>query len=89
MRTALFLCLILALAVGCGGAPERTIVEASAPTPLSVEEWKTLPVQEKYDPATFERIPLADPKLKSPAAWTKFETDVIQPEFKKDHPPAN
>ena len=70
--------------LGCGG----DVVDESngPPPPLTVEAWKELPIQEKYDAATFERLKDADPKLKSPREWDKFMRGVVVPERKVDIP---
>jgi hypothetical protein len=78
-------CLIAALLTGCGKElpPPQPL---GPPTPLSLAEWKKLPVELKYDEATFERLKLADPKLKSPEAWHEFMVKVVVPERKIDIP---
>jgi hypothetical protein len=73
---------LLGGALGCGG--EEPV--ADPPTPLTVAQWKTLPPEEKYDPATFERLKDADPKLRSPAGWEKFMVEVVVPERTRDIP---
>lgn len=54
--------------------------------PLTVETWRTLPVSEKYDESSFQRLKENDPKLKSDRAWDKFMREVVIPERKKDIP---
>lgn len=72
---------------GCGGSvPQQTPRDLPPRAPLSVEEWKQLPVSEKYDAASFERLRLHDPRLKSERAWDKFMAEVVVPERKKDIP---
>lgn len=75
---------LLTLATGCQKS-QPTIVEPSAPSALSVEEWHQLPVEEKYDPSSFERLRL-NPQLKSEAAWQKFFKGTVVVERKKDIP---
>ncbi len=72
------------LILGCGGE----VVEENdgPPPPLTVEAWREMPIQEKYDGATFERFKDADPKLKSPREWDKFMREVIIPERNIDIP---
>jgi hypothetical protein len=73
--------LILGGAWGCGGADP---VPDGPPSPLTIQEWSTLPVEEKYEPETFERLKDGDTKLKSPAAWDRFMAEVVVPERNKD-----
>ena len=81
-RIAGVVCL-LALA-GCGDNGPPTL--PPAPTPLNVQEWKSLEIQVKYDEATFDRLKLNDPKLKSDREWHRFMREVVVPERKKDIP---
>lgn len=76
---------VAGLLVGCGGemTPPTT---PPAPTPLSVAEWRELPVGEKYDEATFDRLKLQDPKLKEDRNWARFMAETVVPERKKDLP---
>ncbi|WP_166831673.1 hypothetical protein [Thalassoroseus pseudoceratinae] len=84
IRLASILLSGVALIVGCGGeAVEQT---DGPPPPLTIEAWKELPIQEKYDGATFERLKDADPKLKSERAWHKFMREVVIPERNIDIP---
>jgi hypothetical protein len=73
---------LVAAVAGCGSTP------ATAPgkTPLTVEQWKTLPVQAKYEVETLERLKLGDPKLQDQRAWDKFTREVLLPAKKKDRP---
>jgi hypothetical protein len=68
--------LLLAVISGCG--PTATM---SNPTemPLTVEAWKELPMQVKFEVETFERLKLGNPKLQDPKAWEKFTREVILP----------
>lgn len=76
---------VVAFAVGCGREPNQPR-ELQSPTPLSVTEWKQLPVEEKYQPESFERLKLHDPKLRSDRVWHNFMVKVVVPERKKDIP---
>ncbi len=70
--------------LGCGGGD---VAENDGPPPqLTVEAWRELPIEEKYDEATFDRLKDADPQLKSPRAWDKFMREVVVPERKIDIP---
>ncbi|MES2790833.1 MAG: hypothetical protein V4719_14570 [Planctomycetota bacterium] len=68
---------------GCGTPKPAPLSPAE---PLTVEEWRDLEPAEKYDPATFDRLKLNDPKLQSEPAWDKFMRDVVLPERKLDIP---
>lgn len=82
---AIALCICLLSCAGCGRTqgPPQPIAPL---TPLSLAEWKKLPIDVKYDEATFERLKLADPKLQSEAAWNDFMMKVVIPERKVDIP---
>lgn len=84
LLTFAFLAAVILMA-GCGRTqpPPQPL---APPTPLSVEEWKKLPVDIKYDEATFERLKLADQKLQTEAGWNDFMMKVIIPERKIDIP---
>jgi hypothetical protein len=70
---------------GCSNepAPPQSLTELP---PLTLEQWKVLPVEEKYDAGTFERLREADRNLRSDRAWQKFMKDVVIPERKNDIP---
>lgn len=74
--------LIAALAIGCGGKSDAA---KTVPTsPLTVAEWKTMPVEEKYVPETIERLKKADPNLETPEGWDAFNRSTLLPARKKD-----
>jgi hypothetical protein len=75
----------LSLLTGCGRT-QQAPQPIQPPTALTVAEWKTLPVDLKYDEATFDRLKLADPKLQTEAGWNEFMLKVIVPERKIDIP---
>ena len=77
--------LITVAALGCGNEATPPLPMPELPT-LTVEQWKALPVEEKYDEATFERLREADKSIRSDRAWQKFMKDVIVPERKIDIP---
>lgn len=56
------------------------------PTVLTLEEWKKLPIPEKYDEGTFDRLRMQDPKLQDDRAWHDYMAREIIPERKKDIP---
>ena len=91
MRTIRACLACLALAIGCGltgcsDAPQQTVIDLPPVQPLTVDEWKTMPVDTKYENDTFERLKLNDPKLNDEAAWNAFMRSVIVPERKQDIP---
>ena len=77
--------MLISLALGCGGSAALP-APPTTPTPLSLAEWKQLPIEEKYDGATFERLKLGDPRLQNDRAWNAFMRKEIVPERKKDIP---
>jgi hypothetical protein len=77
---------LLSTVAGCG-SPEREIVAPQPLTPLTRDEWHAMKdLGLKYDPVSFERMQLGDPKLRSDSAWNRFFQEVVIPEQKKDFP---
>lgn len=67
---------------GCGEKPS-----GSAPAaPLTVAEWKTMPVDQKYAPESLERLKTGDPTLQTAEGWEAFQKTVVVPARKKDFP---
>jgi hypothetical protein len=81
MRTCLMV-LTLALA-GCGGGGAAA---TGADVPLTVADWKALPVESKYSAETLERLKKGDPNLATADGWETFQKTVIAPSRKKDFP---
>jgi len=81
MRTAT---LILALAAaGCGGGGTA---DTPPVAPLTVADWKNLPVEQKYQPEALERLKKGDPNLDTAEGWEAFQKTVVGPARKKDFP---
>jgi len=78
------LILISAMAAGCAG--NSGAAKTGPASPLTVAEWKTLPVDEKYEPATIERLKKADPNLETPEGWDAFNRSTLLPARKMDFP---
>ena len=82
MRLILMMVLVFGL-VGCGVKSDS----AKTPqTPLTVAEWKLLPVDQKYEPDTIERLKQGDPALETPEGWDAFNRATLLPSRKKDFP---
>jgi hypothetical protein len=71
--------------VGCGGGAAN-LGPPPPTTPLTIAEWQTLDVEQKYWPETFERLRQGDPQLQDERAWNKFFAEVIVPARKVDIP---
>jgi hypothetical protein len=69
--------------VGCGGQQPTPPPEE---IPLTVEEWKKLPTQAKFEIETFERLKRGDPKLMDQRTWDKLYREVILPSKRKEMP---
>ncbi len=70
--------------VGCGRAPTKDL----ANEPLTVEDWKDMPVESKYEIGTFERLKLGEPKLQDDREWQLFARNVMLPAKKRELPSA-
>lgn len=82
--TSLFGFVMLSLMiVGCGGNGSAATEEAG---PLTLERWRTLPPEVKYDEATFEELRARDPKLQTSAGWDEFMRTTVIPERERDIP---
>ncbi len=75
--------LLLALALGLSGCAAQP---SDAPAPLTVAEWKALPVETKYSPETLERLKEGNPTLQTPEGWTAFSRTTLAEARKKDSP---
>lgn len=69
---------------GCGG--ETKAPPPPEQVPLTADEWKALPPDQKYTIDTFERLKAGDSKLYDPVRWEAFHKSVILPARKKDFP---
>ena len=69
--------------VGCGVKSDK---HKAPQTPLTVAEWKLLPVEQKYDPDTIERLKQGDPTLETPEGWEAFNRTTLLQSRKKDFP---
>jgi hypothetical protein len=82
MKLAIALLLLAAVGLaGCGGRP---VGPSSAP--LSVAEWKAMPVGQKYTADTLERLKAGDPKLGTPEGWEAFSRTTLREARKNDFP---
>ena len=77
-------CLIGAVLIGCGGQPPA--MTPIAPSSLSLDQWRQLPVQQKYAPETLQVLRSSDPKLADERAWARTMQEVVAPERVKDLP---
>jgi hypothetical protein len=82
-QKSLFLLLVLMTVIGCG---KTDPVPSAEEKPLTLEQWKTLPVQEKYEVDTFERLKQGEPKFREQREWDKFARDTLMPAKKRDFP---
>jgi len=82
---AVLLLTLAALLAGCSKTPPPP-APLPPPTALTLEEWRALPIQEKYDGATFERLRMNNPQLQNEQNWKAYERQYILPERQKDIP---
>lgn len=71
-------------AIGCAG--NVTPPQPSSQPPLTIEQWKNLPVEEKYDEAILQSLRDAAPNLRADRNWQRFLREVVLPERKRDIP---
>lgn len=71
---------VMVAAVGCGGSKPIP----TAPKPLTVAEWKTLPATEKYTADSLERLKAGDPALQTPEGWDRFAKTDLAAARRKD-----
>ncbi|MDG1872469.1 MAG: hypothetical protein P8J27_01060 [Mariniblastus sp.] len=76
--------LLPCLLVGCGNVTTDSVNKQDQP--LTIQEWKQLDVAEKYEPETFDRLKLNDPKLSQDKHWDQLMRRVVVPERRKDIP---
>lgn len=75
--------LALGAFAGCGPSASPPPPEE---VPLTVEQWKAMPPDQKYQIETFERLKAGNPKFQNQKEWDKFTREVILPAKKKDVP---
>lgn len=73
--------LVVFAGLGCGG---YTPSESETQLKLTVEEWRSLPVERKYDEETLDDLRARNPDLKSEKGWKRFTDEVLEPERAQD-----
>jgi len=82
--TSLVLSLIAGVTLaGCG---ETSVEVSPPPKPLTVNEWKTMPLDKKYAGETLEQLKMGDPSLDTAEGWEKFQRTVVIPARRRDFP---
>jgi hypothetical protein len=71
---------MLVAAVGCDKPVE------DEPPPVTIAEWKSMPVGQKYSREMLERLKKGDPKLQTPEGWESFAKTTLAATRKKDFP---
>lgn len=74
--------MVLIGVMACSQKSETTLSQGE-PEVMTLEVWKSLPAQIKYDGATLEKLRQHDKKLRSNRAWQKYFRENVQPEMKK------
>jgi hypothetical protein len=77
---ALFILAGVLAAAGCGAKP------VGPPAPMSIAEWKTLPVDQKYTAEALERLKQGEPNLQTAEGWEAFSRTTLAEARKKDFP---
>jgi ABC-type glycerol-3-phosphate transport system substrate-binding protein len=68
---------VLGLA-GCGQAVP------DGPEPVTVDQWKALPLGQKYTSEAFERLKEGNPDLQTPEGWEAFSRTTLMPARRRD-----
>ncbi len=78
------LTLVAALLV-CGLSGCSQTIE-DGPAPITVDQWKTLPVKEKYTREALERLKEGNPTLQTPEGWESFSRTTLVASRHEDFP---
>ena len=81
MKYCTIVMILTFFALGCGRSKPSVLIDES---PLTIEQWKELSVEIKYEPSTFERLKLGEPKLQNDREWEKFTRNTLIPARKRD-----
>ncbi len=75
---------MLAIAVaGCGGGGGAGPANPTEAEPLTVEQWRTLPSEERFTDETIARLQNTNPEFEDTEAWETFLREVVVPERAK------
>jgi hypothetical protein len=69
--------------VGCG---HQQADESTSDAPLTMEQWKALPSQTRYEIETLERLKQGTPKLQNQREWDRFTREELLPMKNKEMP---
>jgi len=73
----------VAMTAGCSSEqPAPTLPEG----PLTIAEWKELPIEIKFEEEGLKRLREGTPELQDDAAFQKFQETTLKEELKKDAP---
>lgn len=81
-RSLILLTLAFALS-GCGSKKDQEVKTKLDRSPLTVEQWKAISPEEKFDAAILERLRAGNSELADDDAWSDFEKEVLAPELRK------
>ena len=76
---------LLGLLLVCGLAGCSQPVD-DEPQPITIAQWKKLPLKDKYTPETLERLKIGTPALQTPEGWESFSRTVVASTRQKDFP---
>lgn len=82
LRSLILLTLAFALS-GCGSKEEHEVKTKLDRSPLTIEQWKAVSAEEKFDAAILERLRAGNRDLADDDAWSDFEKEVLAPELRK------
>lgn len=73
--------LVLAGVLACSGCSRPAALPLA---PLSIAEWTTLPVEQKYTAMALERLKEGNPTLQTAEGWEQFSRTVLAENRKRD-----
>ncbi len=81
-KIATILVVVMMGLVGCS----RNASDEKISTPLTVDDWRIMPAEDKFTHQAMERLKLGDTKFQDDAEWDRFAQSVFFPAQRKEMP---
>lgn len=81
-KTIILLTLVL-VAAGCGSKSKKEVASRLDRSALTVEQWRKIAPEEKFDAAILRRLRSSDAELEDDDAWREFMDKVVAPEMRR------